>query len=206
MRNHIEKVYDKYTGLDDLIFSRILQRGREMAPGLLEIFSGARLLEAGVGTGLSLRYLPADIEVTGIDISKTMLDVAHRRVESMNDRTVHLCKMDAGHLAFPDNSFDRVLAAYFISTVPDPVQVMFELKRVCRPGGYMVFLNHFLHRQPIVKFLEKAVSPICFRLGFRTDLDMDWLLQASGLEVETLAPIDSNGHWKALRCVNPAKK
>src|SRR5439155_15284245 len=109
--------------------------------------------------------------------------------------------MDATWLDFPDNAFDRVLAAYFISTVPDPVQVIEEMKRVCRPGGYLVFLNHFLSDNAFVAFWEKLSSPLFYRIGFRTDLELHDLVRQAGLEVETLENIDFLGHWKAVRCV-----
>jgi phosphatidylethanolamine/phosphatidyl-N-methylethanolamine N-methyltransferase len=199
----IEKIYDRYSGFYDLLFGRPLEKGREMAPDLLALFPGARLLEAGVGTGLSIPHLPRNIEITGIDISQTMLDRARNRVESLGFRDVRLLRMDAGRLEFPDDSFDRVLAAYFISTVAQPVQVVRELMRVCRPGGSIVFLNHFLSEDPIVAFVERAISPVCRRLGFRTDLDLLRLLAESGLVADRVDGIDPQGRWKAVRCLNP---
>src|ERR1051326_4498894 len=131
---HIESVYDSYAWVYDVLFGKVFESGRERAPILLKLFSGAKLLEVGVGTGLSLPYCPRRIEFTGIDLSQKMLDRAHKRVQTLGLRNVELMKMDATHLEFPDNSFDRVLAAYFISTVPNPVGVIQEMKRVCRPG------------------------------------------------------------------------
>ena len=90
-----------------------------------------------------------------------------------------LVKMDATTLEFPDNSFDRVLAAYFISTVPDPVRVIQEMKRVCRPGGFLVFLNHFHSDNPVMRLFEKLLSPLFYRVGFKTDLDLWDLMEAA---------------------------
>src|SRR5512143_3437429 len=126
---HIEAVYDSYAGIYDLLFGKVFQSGRERAPILLKLFPRAKLLEVGVGTGLSLPHCARNVAFTGIDLSQKMLDRAHQRVEALGLRNVELLKMDATTLEFGDTSFDRVLAAYFISTVPDPVRVIQEMKR-----------------------------------------------------------------------------
>lgn len=200
---HVERVYNWYSRFYDQLFGKVFESGREMAPSLLNLFPNAKLLEVGVGTGLSLQYLPPDIEITGIDLSQKMLDVAHRRVAHDGFQHVKLLKMDATHLDFPENTFDRVLAAYFISVVPEPVKVVREMMRVCKPGGYLVFLNHFHGESPIKRAIEKLISPVCYRIGFKTDLDLHQLMRETGLEIERLERIDFAGHWKAVRCVNP---
>jgi phosphatidylethanolamine/phosphatidyl-N-methylethanolamine N-methyltransferase len=197
---HIESVYDSYAWIYDLIFGKVFQSGRERAPVLLRLFPGAKLLEVGVGTGLSLPLCARHIEFTGIDLSQKMLNHACRRADELGLKDVRLLKMDATTLEFPDNSFDRVLAAYFISTVPDPVRVIQEMKRVCQPGGYLVFLNHFHSDNPVVRVFERVLSPLFYRLGFKTDLDLCDLMEASGLDIEHLENIDFLGHWKAVRC------
>jgi phosphatidylethanolamine/phosphatidyl-N-methylethanolamine N-methyltransferase len=199
---HIESVYDSYAWIYDLLFGKVFESGRERAPILLKLFPGAKLLEVGVGTGLSLPYCPRHIDLTGIDLSQKMLNRAQKRVESLGLRHVQLRKMDATNLEFPDNSFDRVLAAYFISTVPDPVRVIQEMRRVCRPGGFLVFLNHFHSDNPVLRVFEKALSPVFYRIGFKTDLDLLDLMEASRLEAERVEKIDFLGHWKAVRCCN----
>lgn len=200
---YVEKVYNRYSSVYDLIFGRVFQSGRERAPVLLDLFPGAEVLEVGIGTGLSFSTLPRNIQLTGIDLSQKMLDKARERSEKMGLTNTRLLKMDATQLDFPDNSFDRVLAAYFISTVPEPIKVVEEMKRVCRPGGYLVFLNHFLNENPVVGFFEKVFSPLFYRVGFYTDLDLNGLMKDTGLTVETREDIDFIGHWKAVRCVNP---
>lgn len=201
----VEKVYNTYAKYYDFLFGKVFANGRVMAPGLLELRPGTELLEVGVGTGLSLVHLRKDANITGVDLSQNMLDEAAKRVEALGYKHVQLMKMDATKLEFPDNSFDAVLAAYFISVVPEPVKVVHELKRVCRPGGYIVFLNHFLSENPFKAFFEKLISPVCYRLGFHTNLNLRKLIAECGLEIETLEPIDTLGHWKAVRCLNPAK-
>ena len=199
---YVEKVYDFYSGVYDLVFGWVFQNGRVMAPDLLDLSPGDRLLEVGIGTGLSLPMLPRDIDITGIDLSEKMLDQARKRAKKLEMTHVELIKMDATRLELPDNSFDHVLAAYFISTVPDPVSVVREMKRVCKPGGKLLFLNHFLSDNRVIAGIEKLISPLCYRVGFYTDLNMHRLFEQCELEIETLERIDFLGNWKAVRCIN----
>jgi phosphatidylethanolamine/phosphatidyl-N-methylethanolamine N-methyltransferase len=200
--DQIEKVYDRYSSVYDFIFKPTLNNGRKMAPQMLELFSGAKLLEIGVGTGLSLPYMPEDVEIIGIDISEKMLQKAAQRVQKLERKTIQLARMDATNLSFEDDTFDRVLSAYTISTVPDPIQVVREMKRVCKPNGYILFLNHFAHHQPFMGFVEKTLSPLCCKMGFRTDLDLHYLLGETNLELECIEKIDISGNWKAVKCLN----
>jgi phosphatidylethanolamine/phosphatidyl-N-methylethanolamine N-methyltransferase len=199
---YMERVYNRYSGIYDFLFGKVFQSGREMAPELLDLSPGQQLLEVGVGTGLSLPLLPRNIDITAIDLSQGMLDQAQKRARSLGMKRVNFRKMDATNLDFPDNSFDRVFAAYFISTVPDPVRVVHEMKRVCKPGGYLVFLNHFQSEQPFFALIEKLYSPLCYRLGFKTDLNLRKLAQECGLKIEIEDPIGVGGLWSAVRCIN----
>jgi phosphatidylethanolamine/phosphatidyl-N-methylethanolamine N-methyltransferase len=199
---YVEKVYNRYSGFYDLIFGKIFHSGREKAPELLKLQPGMQLLEVGIGTGLSIPQLPRSCSITGVDLSQKMLLEAEKRLKKLGRTNVSLHKMDATSMRFADDSFDRVLAAYFISTVPDPVAVVREMKRVCKPGGYLVFLNHFQSENPFLAALEKFISPFCYRIGFRTDLNLKELVETTHLVVDRLERIDFAGNWKALRCLN----
>lgn len=200
---YVEKVYNRYSSIYDVVFGKVFHSGREMAPVLLDLFPGAQLLEVGVGTGLSFPLLPRNIQITAVDLSQKMLDLAKKRAQSMALRNINLIKMDATHLNFPDESFDRVLAAYFVSTVPNPVKVVLEMKRVCKPGGLLVFMNHFQSDNRFTAPFEKAVSPLFYRLGFRTDLNLNRLMEKCGLEIETKEKVGFLGNWTAVRCIVP---
>lgn len=199
---YVEKLYNRYSSVYDLIFGRVFNSGRERAPELLNLYSGAELLEVGVGTGLSIPELPPDVRITGIDLSQKMLNQAGRRMSKLGRADVRLLKMDATRLDFPDDSFDRVLAAYFVSTVPDPIAVVREMQRVCRPGGVLLIMNHFTHQVPVLGAIEKWLSPAFYRIGFRTDLQIEYLVEECCLKVDRVEKIDFMGHWKALRCFN----
>jgi len=200
---YVEKVYNRYSSFYDVVFGKVFHAGRELAPELLDLFPGAQLLEVGVGTGLSFPLLPRNIQITAIDLSQKMLDLAKKRAHSLALRNIELIKMDATNLNFPDQAFDRVLAAYFVSTVPDPVKVVLEMKRVCKPGGLLVFMNHFQSENRVTAPFEKAVSPLFYRLGFRTDLNLRRLMDQCGLEIETREKVGFLGNWTAVRCIVP---
>lgn len=199
---YMERVYNRYSRVYDVLFGAVFQGGREMGPDLLELFPAAKVLEVGVGTGLSLPLMPPNIDLTAIDLSQGMLDKAKVRAEALKMKHVEFRKMDATNLDYPDASFDRVFAAYFISTVPDPVRVVNEMKRVCKPGGYLVFLNHFQSEHPLFGAIEKLYSPLFYRLGFKTDLNRRKLMKECGLEIELDEPTGLTGFWRALRCIN----
>ena len=200
---YVEKLYNRFSTFYDLIYgNKLFNNGRELAPEYLDLFPEAQLLEVGVGTGLAIPLMPRNIEITAIDFSQKMLNQTRKRLHSLGIHNVQLFKMDAMNLEFPDNSFDRILAAYFISTVPDPVKAILEMKRVCRPGGYLVFLNHFQYEVPVVGFMEKHLSTFFYRLGFYTGLNLRDLLAKTDLDVDSIEKIDTLGHFKAVRCIN----
>jgi phosphatidylethanolamine/phosphatidyl-N-methylethanolamine N-methyltransferase len=141
--------------------------------------------------------------VTGIDVSAEMLEKARRRVERHGLRNIDaLLEMDAEKMTFADGSFDAVLALYVASVVPDPARFAAEMRRVCRPGGTIVVVNHFTSENPAMRFIEKRLAPLAGRIGFHADFPLDDFLSASGLTVRETRPSNLFGYWKLLRCVN----
>ena len=153
----------------------------------LEIKPGDRILEVGVGTGLNLPLYPRDCDVTGMDISEGDApegrgagpDPRHDRRQADGDGWLP-------KLEFPDNSFDRVIATYVISAVPDPVKTLLEMRRVCKPSGHLVILNHFKSENPIIGMFEKILAPVCTKIGFDTELK--------------LMPLWSAWRWRRSKC------
>src|SRR6202043_570223 len=128
---------------------------------------------------------------------------ARRRVERMGLSHVEgLHLMDAENLEFPDNSFDAVLALYVASVVPNPTQFAAEMRRVCRPGGTIVVVNHFTSENPAMRFIEKRLAPLAGKIGFHADFPLDTFLAASRLQVREIRPSNLFGYWRLLRCVN----
>lgn len=197
----IERIYSILAGVYDQAFDWALGPGRKRAVSALEITPGDRILEVGVGTGLSVPLYPAACRLTGIDISPAMLEKARERLAAMGESGVVLERMDARVLRFPDASFDRVLAPYVISVVPEPERVMAEMARVCRPGGLVVVVNHFLHDRFPVRALERCLTPVSRWVGFRMDLSADVVTRTGGLELVVDERVNLLGFWRLLKFV-----
>lgn len=147
--------------------------------------SSGRVLEVGVGTGLSLPLYQSELQVTGIDFSAEMLQKAHTKVRDMKLKQVKtLRQMDARSLNFPDSHFDTVAALHVLSVVPEPEKVMAEIARVCRPGGKVVIANHFVRAKGFLAVLERATAPFANLIGWHSDFKIDTVMQEKALSVE----------------------
>ena len=179
-----------------------LNPGRPEAIHQMELKSGHRVLEIGIGTGLSLPLYPPDIDVTGIDLTAEMLEQAQRRVDLLGLSNVHLRLMDAQKLDFPKHSFDRTIAMFVASVTPDPVAMVREMKRVTRPGGGIYILNHFSQRRSILSLAEKILSPLAPVLGFEPLFYLDEFRSKAGLQEAADIPIKPFGYWRLLHFKN----
>jgi phosphatidylethanolamine/phosphatidyl-N-methylethanolamine N-methyltransferase len=195
-------VYGKMASVYDLFFGLPLHQGRATAIQRMGIRTGDRVLEVGVGTGMSLPLYPRRCDVAAVDLSESMLERAHVRLARYGIRNVQLIQMDATHLQFPDNSFDIVYAPYFISCVPDPITVTQEMRRVCRSGGRIVFLNHFLSKGAMLSRLERAIAPLTVHLGFKSDFDLSAFLAQTGLRAESIEKVNIPRIWSLVICRN----
>ena len=204
-REQIERVYSNYAGVYDRLFGRVFQDSREAVVRNLSIQPAERVLEVGVGTGLCLPLYPAHCEITAIDVSDAMLQKAAARVKDQGLTNVKLLQMDAGAMTFADDSFDLVIAAYVVTAVPDYRKLMSEMVRVSRPGGRLVLLNHFTQASPMIAAVEKAISPICVKIGFRTDLSVDEVIDGWPLIKERDDRVKPLGMWHVVECVNDKK-
>ena len=141
-RGAVEKAYARWAPVYDLVFGKVFERGRRASIAAAERVGG-RILEVGVGTGISLPDYARTNRLVGIDISAPMLRKAQERVAEHGLTNVEaLAVMDAKHLAFPDDAFDVIVAQYVITAVPDPEATLDEFARVLKPGGEIVLVNH----------------------------------------------------------------
>ncbi len=193
------RTYHHWARFYDLVFDWPFHAGRLAAATSAAQVTPPRgkLLVAGVGTGLELELLPRNIQVTGIDLARPMLDVARKRVAHKQlDQVVALRVMDAGATEFADASFDTVLAPYVISVVTDPARVLTDMWRVTRPGGHMVILNHFAATRGLRARLEHALDGAGSWLGWHPNFPYaavgDWLKNqpdATLIETRAVAPL-----------------
>jgi phosphatidylethanolamine/phosphatidyl-N-methylethanolamine N-methyltransferase len=153
------------------------------------ITPGAQVLELGVGTGTSFPAYPRHCEVTGIDLAADMLGRARAKIAKNTWFHLQVMEMDALNLTFEDNSFDYVTAFHTVTVVPDPIRMLAEANRVCRPGGKIVIINHFTTDLPIIGPLTEALDPVTRQLGWRTKLRLAPFLEATNFNVEEIYKI-----------------
>ena len=197
----VERVYDKIAKVYDLTFGPTLHPGRLIALERMDIKPNDKILEVGVGTGINVSLYPRHCHVTGIDFSALMLEKARERVVKKGVTNVRLQEMDAANLSFADDSFDIVYAPYVISVVSDPVKVVNEMRRVCRPGGKIIILNHFKSRTPVVARVERAISPFTVHIGFKADLDLPGFLAQSDLRPISIEKVSFPPIWSLVTCI-----
>jgi phosphatidylethanolamine/phosphatidyl-N-methylethanolamine N-methyltransferase len=202
----VESTYDKLAKGYDWFFGPTLHPGRLTAMERMGIQPGDRILEVGVGTGINLGLYPKDCDVTGIDFSAQMLEIARERVARKGVKNARLLQMDAADLKFADNSFDIVYAPYVISVVPDPVKVAREMRRVCRPGGRVIILNHFLSPNPIMSRIERLISPATVHIGFKSDLDLPAFLAQAELEPVSIEKVNIPRWWSLVTAIKDEPK
>ena len=196
------EAYERIAKVYDLIFGAILQPGRERAVRSIVSRPGLRVLELGIGTGLTMPLYSRDWQVVGVDLSPSMLLQAQKRLgELALESSVRLVLADGAKLPFDDESFDVVLVPYVMSVVPDPIGVGVELRRVCRQSGQIILVNHFLSQDSLGARLERWISPLTARIGFRTDLSLQWLLSGAGLRPTHVYSVNVPRIWKLVTCV-----
>jgi len=197
----VARVYENIAWAYDVVFGPTLHPGRVQAITRMGIQAGDRLLEVGVGTGINACLYPRDCIVTGIDLSSPMLDKARERLSRKGIRNVRLQQMDASKLKFPEDTFDIVYAPYLISVVPDPVTVVREMYRVCRPGGRIIVLNHFRSENRALACIERAISPLTVHIGFKSDLDLPAFLAQANLNPISIEKVNFPRIWSLVTCV-----
>ena len=178
------KVYDHF------FWGDIVTRRTSRAIERMEIAPDERVLDIGVGTGLTLPAYPKHARVVGIDLSEGMLRKAQKRTLEENMKHVRLALGNALELPFDDDQFDHVLASHVITVVSDPVKLIEEIRRVARPGAQVVIINHFRSSNRLVARIEKWVSPICQWLGWKSDVCLQELISKTGLEIEYRYKLD----------------
>ena len=200
----VKAAYRRYASVYDALFGPVLQPGRKAVIEALGCRPGERVLEVGVGTGLSLPMYPPNVRLTGIDLSREMLEKARMRVRRRQLANVEaLREMDAEAMDFPDASFDKVVAMYVVSVVEKPARLLAELHRVCKPHGEIFIVNHVRSSNPLVGAVEKGLARFSDQLGFHPDFELSSLVNGSG-SLEHISNIAF--FWKVMRVRNGVGK
>lgn len=198
--NHdVMRAYRRWAPVYDATFGKVVEAGIKQTTSLVNRYQG-KVLEVGVGTGLSLTHYKHTLKVTGIDLSPDMLARARERAERKRLRHVEaLVEMDATALEFPDDSFDVSTAMFVMTVVPDPVQVMNELIRVTKPGGHILIVNHFSIDKGLRAVVEKRLARFSDILGWRPDFPVETLMVSGKLKLEERLPLKPFGFFTLLR-------
>jgi phosphatidylethanolamine/phosphatidyl-N-methylethanolamine N-methyltransferase len=199
----VARAYDRWAPVYDLVFGPVFRRGRADAIRAAERVGG-RILEVGVGTGISLPHYSGANRIVGIDLSDAMLDKARARVREHGLTHVEMIAVgDAAALDFPPASFDVVVAQYVVTACPDPEGALDEFVRVCRPGGEIVITTRVGAATGFRGSVERTLMPVTSRLGFRTEFPWsryaDWAMTRPDIELVERRPLPPLGHFSLVR-------
>lgn len=199
----VAKAYARWAPVYDVVFGRIFSRGRAASIEAAERIGG-RILDVGVGTGISLLEYKRTNRISAVDYSEPMLKKARERVlENKLDNVECVAVMDAQSLGFADNLFDAVVAQYVITTVPDPEGVLDEFVRVLRPGGEMVLINHIGAEHGARRLFEQGFAPVARRLGWRPEFPWEriekWAKRNGSVRLAERTPMPPLGHFSLIR-------
>lgn len=198
----IQKIYSRYSGFYDIIFSQFFYPRIRLGLEKIGIKSGDRIIEVGVGTGLSLPLYPESCKVVGIDITRRMLEKAKEKKEKLGLNHVDLFEMDGENICFGDNSFDHAVLPFVASVVPDLEQLMAEVKRVTKKGGKIIIINHLSSKLSLFSNMEKLLSPIFMKLGWKTGLSIDMFSNHCNLHIEEVSKKYKLDPWFILHATN----
>jgi phosphatidylethanolamine/phosphatidyl-N-methylethanolamine N-methyltransferase len=201
----VKIAYRRWAPVYDHTFGRVSTESRKHTAELINA-RGGRVLEVGVGTGLALGNYSRDLQVEGIDLSPDMLERARERVAA--DGLTHvtgLHEMDAGELAFADNSFDTVAAMFVMTVVPEPERVMEELARVTKPGGEVILVNHFSQEEGMRGWVERRMAPFADLIGWRSVFDLSRVMVSDDLRLVERRALRPFGIFTMLRFAKEAQ-
>jgi phosphatidylethanolamine/phosphatidyl-N-methylethanolamine N-methyltransferase len=202
-RAGVAKAYGRWAPVYDLVFGKVFEHGRQSTIAEADKIGG-RILDVGVGTGLSLSDYSRTTKLCGVDISEPMLRKAQQRVRAMGLSNVEtLAVMDAKNLAFPDEFFDAVVAQYVVTAVPDPEATLDDFIRVLKPGGELILVNHIGAESGPRRMFELAFAPLARRLGWRPEFAwerlVNWAVRHGGITLIERRPMPPMGHFSLIR-------
>lgn len=198
---NIASTYRRYAPLYDSVFGAVLEPGRRALAQAVVTLAPATLLEVGVGTGLMLGRYPSACAVVAVDLCPEMLAVAGQRAAQLRDRRIRLEVMNAESLDLPDASFDCVTVPYVLSVTPNPQRLVAEIRRVCKPGGSIIIVNHFSGSR-FWWLLELLVRPLASRVGFRSEFSFAEHIARYDWQVCSVKPVNFFGLSKVVTITN----
>lgn len=198
----VKNIYTKYSSVYDKVFSHFFFPRIRLGIDKSSIKKGDRVIEVGIGTGISLPLYPDGCNIVGIDVTRKMLEKAQQKKKRQNFDNVDLFEMDAENMTFNDDSFDHAVAAFVVTVVPNPEKMVAEMKRVTKKNGNIVILNHFCSRNPFFWKVEKVFSPLCEKWGWRSDISLDLLSNHCNLHIDEVLKKNKLDPWSIIIATN----
>lgn len=199
----VRAAYARWAKVYDALFGLVSAPARRRAVAAVNALPDGRVLEVGVGTGLSLPLYRLGLRITGIDLSPEMLARARAKVAGNRlDHVETLLEMDAEAMGFPDGAFDAAVAMFVASVVPNPRRMLAEMRRVVRPGGTLLFVNHFAAEAGLRLAIERAAAPFSRALGWHPDFAFDALLTPAERREAEITPCPPGGLFSLVRLRN----
>jgi phosphatidylethanolamine/phosphatidyl-N-methylethanolamine N-methyltransferase len=198
-----KKIYDVHSMFYDATFGRLVKRRIERAiHEHLNVRDTDKVLDLGIGTGASLGFYPRRGKVIGVDLSSGMLREARKKIREQGMTHATVFQADALHLPFADDTFDHVFISHVISVVSDPYRLIREAQRVAKPEARIVIVNHFQSTNRFIAMIEKWASPVCTKLGWRSDLALQDLIRRTGVEINYRYKLESIDLWETVVITN----
>jgi phosphatidylethanolamine/phosphatidyl-N-methylethanolamine N-methyltransferase len=191
-------IYDFHSIFYDATFGRLVKRRIARAISHMNIRETDRVLDLGIGTGVSLNYYPHRGTIVGVDLSAGMLREARKKVRERELEHVSVFQADALRLPFGDNTFDHVFISHVISVVSDPYKLVQEAQRVAKADARIVIVNHFQSTNRFIAMVEKWLCPLCTRLGWRSDLALQDLVRRTGVQIDYRYKLESIDLWETV--------
>ncbi len=198
-----KKIYDVHSMFYDATFGRLVARRVAKAISHMNIAPDDRILDLGIGTGMSLNFYPKDRgQIVGVDLSSGMLREARKKIREQGRENANVFQADAMTLPFGDDTFDHVFISHVISVVSDPCRLVQEAQRVAKPDARIVIVNHFQSTNRFIALVEKWLCPLCTKLGWRSDLALQDLIRATGVEIDYRYKLESIDLWETVVMTN----
>lgn len=195
--DNVLSTYRFYAPLYDLLFGRVLEPGRREMIRYVKERNPKSILEVGVGTGLTIASYPKADLLVGVDVSGEMLERAQEKAEKLKIENLQLKLMNGESMEFADHSFDCVTVPYVLSVTPDPARFIKEVRRVCKPGGEIIILNHFSGSR-FWWILERLVRTFADKVGFRSDFSYEEQILTHDWQVKIVKKVNLFGLSKLV--------
>ena len=192
------RIYNRYATVYDKVFERFFFDCKIQAISSETFPKNARILDIGLGSGMSLKLFPSNAKIVGIDISLKMLQEAEKKASS-SKKDITLIAANGEKLPFRDNSFDFIFMSHVLSVLPNPEHALSEIHRTVKKDGQIVIINAFLSRNPLLCTFQRAINPVCYRLGWKNNISLNRFNESNHFDLESVRKHKKHSLWTILK-------